>query len=181
LSRGLPMSRTRYPHSSITLAEQVLSAVPFFWEIGQWLLATVGLRPDQSYRHVASLDPWKFHDIYGGLTIWNPTPELARQALRSFLDIWVEGATITSGIFVIPRVLQRDWGYISKHIREVAVVYPCQVPVSMPFVSHVPFIVLYVPPYVRTLPPPDSLESLADHALYPRWVQEQADAVRGLQ
>lgn len=82
---------------------------------------------------------------------------------------------------MIPRVLQRDWGYLSKHIVEIAVVYPKDLPSTCSIVSHVPFVILYVPPYVRSLPPPDSLEPPTYATEYPRWHQEQADYVRGLQ
>jgi hypothetical protein len=180
LSRGLSMAQTRQPTSSLTIAAQVLAAVPFSPSLGGWLLEQVGLPACLPYTQCGTTTAWSFELIFGKLSIWNPTPEIARQALRAFLDIWVEGATTTSAIFVIPRVLQRDWGYLSKHVHEIAVVYPRDLPSDIAIVSHVPFVILYVPRYVRSMPPRDSLEPSPFVAHFPRWHQEQADYVRGL-
>jgi hypothetical protein len=180
LSRGLAMAQTRHPTSSVAIAAQVLNAIPFSPPLGAWLLRQVGLPAGQPYHHLDTTSIWSFAHIYGHLSIWTPSPETARQALRAFLDIWVEGATITSAIFVIPRVMQRDWGYLSKHVHELALVYPHALPPACSIVSHVPFILLHVPPYVRSLPPPDSLDQTAPSSRYPRWHQQQADYVRGL-
>jgi hypothetical protein len=180
LSRGLSMAQTRHPTSSVAIAAQVLNAVPFSSELGCWLLRRVGLPWWHQYYHLDTTSPWSFDHIFGHLSIWTPSPETARQALRAFLDIWVEGATTTSAIFIIPRVMQRDWGFLSKHVHEIALVYPHDLPSSCAIRSHVPFIVLHVPPYVRSLPPPDSLDQVAPSTMYPRRHQQQADYVRGL-
>ena len=180
LSRGLAMAQTRHPISSLTIASSVLDAVPFTLSLGHWLLCQAGLPWWYSYNHFGTSTRWAFDSIFGQLSIWTPSPETARQALRSFLDIWVEGATTTSAIFVIPRVMQRDWGFLSKHVHEISLVYPQDLPDSCSFVSHVPFVVLHVPPYVRSLPPPESLDVTTGPTFFPRWHQEQADYVRGL-
>ena len=174
------MAQTRHPVSSIAIAAQVLNAVPFTLELGAWLLNQVGLPKEHPCNHFATTTRWSFAHIFGHLSVWTPSPETARQALRAFLDIWVEGATVTSAIFVIPRVMQRDWGYLSKHVHEIALVYPHELPPTCAIVSHVPFIVLHVRPHVRSLPPPDSLDAIASPAVYPRRHQQQADYVRGL-
>jgi hypothetical protein len=180
LSRGIPMAQTRQPTSSLTIAAQVLAAVPFSPSLGKWLLGQVGLPVCLPYTQCGTTMAWSFEHIFGKLSIWNPTLETTRQALRAFLDIWVEGATATSAIFVIPRVLQRDWSYLSKHVHEMVVVYPRDLPPDIVIVSHVPFVILYVPRYVRSMPPRDSLESSPSVAHFPRWHQAQADYVRGL-
>jgi hypothetical protein len=180
LSRGLAMAQTRHPLSSVAIAAQVLNAVPFSPQLGVWLLAQIGLPSWHQYTHFDTTSKWTFDHIFGQLSIWTPSPETARQALRTFLDIWVEGATTTSAIFVIPRVMQRDWGFLSKHVQELALVYPHELPPSCAIVSHVPFIVLHVPPYVRSLPTPDSLGEPPHPTVFPRWHQQQANYVRGL-
>jgi hypothetical protein len=128
LSRGVWMSNSRNPDSSLSIAAQVLAAVPFCPALGAWALEAVGLGPQTPYRHVTTLGSWSFADTFARVTLWTPTPETARHALRTFLEMWVEGPSLTAGIFVIPRVMQRDWGYFSKHVHEVAVVYPSTLP-----------------------------------------------------
>jgi hypothetical protein len=108
LSHGLWLSAQRIYRSSLTESDLALGAVPFSTALGSWALDTVGLPTDTEYRLQHSLSPWSFETVYGQTTIWVPTPEVARQALVKFLDIWVENATITSGLFLIPRIMQKD-------------------------------------------------------------------------
>jgi hypothetical protein len=41
---------------------------------------------------------------------------IARQAISAFLDCWVETPLTMGAIFLVPRVLQRDWAHISHSI-----------------------------------------------------------------
>jgi hypothetical protein len=153
LSRGLPMAVSRHPTSSVTLAAQILAAVPFTPGMRRWALEVIGLSRWQPYSQFDSISIWDFQRILQHLSIWTPTPETARQALRAFLDIWVEAATTTSAIFIVPsRVMQRDWGFLSKNVQEIAVVYPRDLPPYVPLSTNVPLVVLYIPPYVRYVP-----------------------------
>jgi hypothetical protein len=174
------MSARRFPVSSLMTAEHLLSAVPYSDGLARWALSLVGLHGYSRYYHHDNCGNWAFEEIFGQVSIWTPGPEIARQALRAFMDIWVEGACQTSGLFLIPRILQRDWGYLSKYIQEVAVVYPSTLPESLQYLSHVPLVVLYIPHFVRTLSP-QRMESLAHQPHLARWHQVQADHVRGLQ
>ena len=180
LSRGVWMSNSRNPDSSLSIASEVLGAVPFCPSLGAWTLQLAGLAPGTAYRHVSTLGSWDFRHTFGRLTIWTPTPETARHALRTFLEMWVEGPSLTAGLFLIPRVMQRDWGYFSKHVHEVAVVYPSTLPACLGLSSLIPFVVLYVPHYARSLPVPDRMEPFAHTPQHYRRHQLQADHVRGL-
>jgi hypothetical protein len=86
----------------------------------------------------------------------------------------------TSCIFMIPRILQRDWAFISKHVCEVMVLYPHELPVSLRYDSLIPLILLYIPMYVCSLPILDRLDSPSTVAIYKPWHQQQAEHVRGL-
>jgi hypothetical protein len=72
----------------------------------------VGLESNVEYHLQMPLSQWSFDTIYGQTTIWDPMPEMACQALVKFMDIWVENATITRELFLIPRIMQMDWGHI---------------------------------------------------------------------
>jgi hypothetical protein len=100
-------------------------------------------------------------------------------ALVKFLDIWVEGPLTTSGIFIIPRIMQRDWGHISKHVVEVGTIYPSLLPPGVAYDSLIPFVVLYVPPHSRVLPAL-RMDERAPANYHERWHAQQAEEVRGL-
>jgi hypothetical protein len=179
LSRGMWLAPARLMRSSILESSIALGGVPFSKELGKWALNAVGYPSDSEYELHSSLSEWKFERIYGKISIWIPVPEIARQAIVQFLDIWVEGATTTSGIFLVPRVIQKDWEYISKHVVTVGEIYPCMLPPECTYYSQIPLVLLYVPFYVRSLPP-DSLDRPAPPPLHSRWHTEQAEYLRGL-
>jgi hypothetical protein len=179
LSRGMWLAPTRLTRSSIMESSLALGSTPMTPELGKWALEKVGLSGLTEYSCQDTLSNWDFEEIHGQLSVWSPVPEVARQAIVRFLDIWVEGPTHTSGIFLVPRVLQKDWGYICKHVIVVGEYYPWTLPDSCSYNSHIPFVLLYVPRYVRSLP----LYSVVKPSLTPThsaWHKEQAEYLRGL-
>jgi hypothetical protein len=113
---------------------------------------------------------WTWETIGKTTTIWTPSLEIGRQALAQFLDYWVENATETNAIFLIPQILQRDWGHLSKHIHKIGTFSPYSLPWSCRYNSLTPFCLLYCPRWSQ-LPLPIGFE---------RWHQAQAELVRGL-
>ena len=181
LSRGMWLSAERVRVSSLLESSAALNCVPFSFELAAWALAQVGLPPWSRFSHHTSLDPWRFADISGQLSIWTPTPEVARQAITAFLDIWVEDARTTSALFLVPRVIQRDWQHVSRHVVEIGTFYPDRLPhPSLVYDSLIPFVLLFVPRYVRALPPDRGMESATSGSVYPSWIRDQVDSLRGL-
>jgi hypothetical protein len=179
LSRGLWLAPHRVHRSSLTEAASALGPVPYTHTLGHWVLEFVGLGRLSSFTLHTTTSPWTFSSIYGQLSLWFPAPEVARMALVKFLDIWVEGPLITSGIFIIPRIMQRDWGHISKHVVEVGTIYPSLLPPDAAYDSLIPFVVLYVPPHSRVLPV-HRMDACAPANYHERWHVQQAEEVRGL-
>lgn len=181
LSRGMWLSAERVRISSLLESSAALNCFPFSGARAAWALAQVGLPPWTGFTHHNSLDPWGFDDIHGKVSIWTPTPEIARQAITAFLDIWVEDAEATSALFLVPRVIQRDWQNVSRHVVEIGTFYPDRLPCpSLVYDSLIPFVLLYVPYYVRALPTDRELESAASRSVYPSWIRNQVDSLRGL-
>jgi hypothetical protein len=112
LSRGLWLLPQCIYRFSLTEASLALGQVRFTAALGQWILELVGLSPYERYSLHCSISRWSFQDIFRQVSMWIPTPEIARQALVKYLDIWVEEATTTAGIFLVPRIMQRNWGNI---------------------------------------------------------------------
>jgi hypothetical protein len=179
LSRGLWLSPHRIHRSSLAEAATALGPVPYTQALGHWVLEFVGLNRFSPFTFHTTTSPWEFAAIYGQLSFWFPAPEIARMALVTFLDIWVEAPLITSGIFIIPRIMQRDWGHISKHVVEVGTIYPSLLPPGTAYESLIPFVVLYVPPHSQILPAL-RLDKPAPIGYHEKWHVRQAEEVRGL-
>jgi hypothetical protein len=179
LSRGLWLAPSRCSRSSIMESSIALGATSWTPALGRMALTTVGLAEDTEYFLHETLGTWSYDEIYGHLSMWFPVPEVARQAFVRFLDIWVEGPTTTSALFLVPRIMQKDWEYICKHVIVIGEYYPWTLPASCAYDSHIPFVLLYVPCHVRSLPPP-SLDKSTSTSFHRKWHTEQADYLRGL-
>jgi hypothetical protein len=81
---------------------------------------------------------------------------------------------------MIPRILQRDWGFLSKHVIELGVFDPRDLPWGCRSHSLIPFCLLFVPYYVRSLPAPDRMDLRPYPTKFERWCADQATDVRGL-
>ena len=179
LSRGMWLAPSRLTRSSIMESSLALGGTCYSPALGKWALEAVGLAVSTQYQLQDTLSRWSYEEIYGKLSMWFPVPEVARQALVRFLDIWVEGPTKTSGIFLVPRIMQKDWGYICKHVLVIGEYYPGTLPESCMYDSHIPFVLMYVPCYGRSLPLP-SLDHSTPASFHRKWHTEQAESLRGL-
>jgi hypothetical protein len=180
LSRGIWMSADHVLRSSVEESRLTLSALPFNPILGAWALRQAGFPPSVPYNHITELEDWSWNRIGNHVTIWNPAPELTHQALTTFLDLWVEKSSTTAAIFMIPRILQRDWGFLSKHVIELGVFDPRDLPWGCRSHSLIPFCLLFVPYYVRSLPAPDRMDLRPYPTKLERWCADQATDVRGL-
>jgi hypothetical protein len=147
----------------------------------QQLISSVQ-KPDPEYAkllehgtHVKWDQPWIGAHQFDRLTIWTPPPEMASQTISFVLQTWVERPYTTSALFFIPRIQQREWRRLSRHLIELT---PIQ---DQPQAHLLPVTVLFLPKFVPSL-------SLSQHrmdgAAIPtnaRWHRQQADVLRGLQ
>jgi hypothetical protein len=162
LSRGIWASPERVLRSSVEESWLALTATPFTAVLGQWALRLVGHSTQHQYINHHDTMNWTWGSMGDRTIIWAPSPEIARQSITHMLDYWVERPHTTDTIFIIPRILQRDWGYLSRrHILEYGTFLPKSLPWGCQYVSLILFCVLYLPCYRRTLPRPDRMESPA--------------------
>jgi hypothetical protein len=173
------LAPSRLTRSSIMESSLALGGTPYSIGLAEWALHMAGLPKGTKYELQDTMSNWSFDKIYGQTSMWFPVPEVARQALVCFLDIWVEGPTHTSGIFLVPRILLKDWGYICKHVSVLGEYFPGSLPELYAYDSHMPFVILYIPRHIRSLPIP-SLDTSAPSPLHSKWHTEQADHLRGL-
>jgi hypothetical protein len=178
LSRGLWMAPERTRTTSLLESSHALASVPFSWPIARWAETIVGLPHGSITHHFGSLDSWDFDLMRDRWTIWTPTPEIARHAMATFLDHWVEVPLNMAAVFLVPRVLQRSWSRTSHSVLE----YPATLPRSLPFDcrydSDIPFVLLVILPHVRRLDQPRLDTFAADRAPY--WIQAQVEGLHRL-
>jgi hypothetical protein len=180
LSSGMWLSPQGFVRSSILEeATSALGAVRFSLPLQNWVLTLLGHDSNRGYPVHYDNDRWEFNEIYQKVYIWVPTPEVARQALVHFLQIYVEFPTCTEGIFIIPRVLQRDRGNISRAVVERGVFHPTRLPKDCRYSSLIPFVGLHVPPHQRVLPSL-RLDESSPAVHFPQWHTAQADHLRKL-
>jgi len=177
LSRGVWASVSRLAASPIEETARVFDPAPFSNAVAQWMMRKANLpsMPCVLMEHLASWHPNRF---LHRLSLWLPPPEIARQALSHYLLSWMESSLDSAALFLIPRVLQRDWGTLSRHVTDLGVFCAADIPFPCRPSSHMPFVLLYVAPYVRQLDPV-RVESTS-RPKFARWHQQQADHVRGL-
>ena len=173
-SRGIWLA----PHRRfLTVNSLVFQPVPYSVHLHLWALDHLEV-PRQLGHHIGATDSWIPRLLRGQVTLWTPPPEVARQAIVTFLQAWVQSPSDTSAVFLIPRILQRRWGRICRHILEIGVFQPQLLPAPANYSSLFPFVLLYVPPYVPVLGP-----SRLDLPPVPKpqnWHRKQAEEVRRL-
>jgi hypothetical protein len=180
LFRAIWMSADHVLRLSVEESHLTLGVTSFNHLLGAWTLRQASLPPPTPFVHVTDTAEWSWHLIGNQMSIWNPAPEIAHQAITSFLDLLVEQATMTSALFIIPRILQQDWGFLSKHVVELGVFDPRDLSWGCRFPSLIPFCLLYVPRYIRTLPAVDMMDVRSYPTKFERWCNHQATELRGL-
>jgi hypothetical protein len=174
LSRGLWLAPERRVDG---INQRLFDAVPYTAALGKWVRRTLGL-PIQTLSHQDYEDPTAMNHIYNRITIWTPPPECARQVIAAYLRKWVQAPENAHGIFLIPRILQRQWGRVARYVLEVGIFLTGSLPDYCRFDSHLPFVLLHIPPHRLTLRR-DRME-LPPRTQPQGWHKHQAEAVRGL-
>ena len=148
LSRGVWMSYHNWDRTPENITKGIFCAVqptPAQWD--QLLFLAQAPRSTPIW---PSAQPPHPDQLLHRWTAFHPSPEAARQAIIFFMETWVESPYDTGGVFIIPRVLTASWHFISKHVREVAVLAPGDVahPAGLP----IPSVLLVISPFCASLP-----------------------------
>jgi hypothetical protein len=110
--------------------------------------------------------------------IWTPTPSLERQALSISAMTWAEAPWYSSHLCVVPSLMQSDFGRVNKNILLVG--HFGQLPLPAEFKPLVPFLIFYLPPFIRSLPNTNSHGmDTPTSVFYTKWVRAKADSLRG--
>jgi hypothetical protein len=175
LSRGVWTSVDRLCRSSLKESRLALQGVPYNTALCHWLFQQLQLPGTTSYVHHHDYSSWKFSNISRQWTIWTPSPEVARQSNSTFLDFWVEQPDLTGDIFLVPRILQRQWENMSQYITELGIFSPHDLPRHLRYNSLIPFVILTCSPHIKRLPPDESMESAPAARGMDQWHSVQAE------
>ena len=112
----------------------VLSVLPPLWPHStSWLLHS-------------DFTDWSRSSILCRSVLWCISPSFARQAILQALSVWMESPTSSGHLFLVPRILQRDFGRLSKFV-----LYGGQyTDIPLLFVPLVPFVIYYISPFDRS-------------------------------
>jgi hypothetical protein len=180
LSRGVWASADRLERTSLEESRQALEGMPHGPLLGSWVARELGLPRRTAFVHHHDRSAWRFEAIGGQWTLWTPSPEVARQAISTFLNLWVEQPDITGGVFVVPRILQRQWGNMSQYVTEIGVYVPHSLPWGVRYDYLIPVVLLACFPHVRCLPPAEPVESPVLTLSVGQWHTAQAELLRRL-
>ena len=182
LSRGVDM-QSLGSYQSNTLVPLLWRSAPATTETLSWALSILPPHWSSSTKWILHHDStdWSRTPMLGRSILWCISPSFARQAILQALAVWIECPTSSGHIFVVPRLLQRDFGRLSKFV-----LFGGQfVDLPLPFIPLVPFVLYYVPPFNRrTIYTAQQLkqEQHLDTPTIPipSWVQQQIDTMQRL-
>ena len=185
LSRGVWVSLLHTTVNPVITTAQVFAPIAFNAALTPWVLREAGLDASTPTTFRPWHGQWSARPVLHRTTIWCPPPEMARQLLCFLLGRWVESPWDTAAFIVVPRVLQRQWMNLSKHVEEVGLYQPSEFPFSGTQQLPIPVVVLKIATYHRSLPPPSEPDDLSglDAPSRPKdykWHQQQAECVRRL-
>ena len=113
--------------------------------------------------------------MIGQSVMWCVSPSFVRQAILQALAAWVESPIDICHIFIVPRILQRDFGRLSKFV-----IFGGQYTnLPLPFTPLVPFVVYFLPPFDRLRTYQRQIASPMDTSpnLVPLWVQQEINGL----
>ena len=130
------------------------SLIPLLWRpapatdlILNWVLSILPplFLSSTSWLFLSDFSDWSRSRMINWSILWCISPSFARQAILQALAAWVESPTDSGHIFIVPRILQRDFGRLSKFV-----IYGGQYTnIPLPFTPLVPFVVYFLPPFNR--------------------------------
>ena len=146
LSRGVAMQPLA-SHPSNSLIPLLWRAAPASTTILNWAQNKICFNFPTSNTWIMQSDfsNWSRSLMIHHPVLWCISPSFARQAILQALSSWVESPTTSCHIFLVPRILQRDFGRLSKFV----IFCGQYIDLPLPFTPLVPFVLYFLPPFNR--------------------------------
>jgi hypothetical protein len=147
----------------------------------EWAYRQANVELPTLVRTFTDLDDWSKGDMIKQHCIWSLSPTVARQALTTAALAWAESPLDSSHLFIVPRIMQRDFGRVNRHILYLGQYDPKELPFLTNHPSRVPLLVFFLPPHRRSLiTKPAPRLDLSSFPRMPTWVARQVAYMRGL-
>ena len=182
LSRGVDMQKLG-SYKSNTLIPLLWRTAPSTVKTLHWALSVLPPLWASTTKWVLhhDLSDWSRTPMLCESVLWCISPSFARQAILQALSVWIECPTSSGHIFLVPRMLQRDFGRLSKFVLFGGQFFD----LPLPFIPLVPFVLYYLLPFDRSaiyaeqrLKHKQQLDS--PPISIPIWIQQQIDAMQRL-
>jgi hypothetical protein len=146
----------------------------------EWAYGQAGVTLPSKLRTITDLADWSKGGMLRQDCCWSLSPTVARQGFTTAALAWAESPLDSSHLFIVPRVMQRDFGRVNRHIIFIGQFDPKE----LTFLSHpcrVPLLLFYLPPHRRSLvTQPSRRLDLPAFPRMPPWVARQVAYMRGL-
>ena len=176
LSRGVNMQNLA-SHPSNGLIPLLWRAAPSNPNVLRWALPNLPpiLSTFSSWTYQTDFSNWSKSCMISQPVLWCLSPSFARQGFLQALESWVESPTDSCHIFIVPRILQRDFGRLSKFVTFGG--QYSNLPLS--FVPLVPFVLYFILPFDRHSIYNSQTISSVDTASnpIPFWIQKELDGL----
>jgi hypothetical protein len=122
---------------------------------------------------------WEKKKLMHTNTFWVLSPGVSRQGFNAAIVAWVEPPWDSTYLLLVPMIQQRSFGRVNKHVEIIGQFK--KIPWGRTHSPLVPFVLYYLPPFVRSLKtnsdgeldPPSKVRA-------PQWVPHQLEHLRGL-
>jgi hypothetical protein len=177
LSRGLWMAETSFDRPGRAFTKSVFDPVLAHHELPLWVQQQCGAPELPVLQDWTT--KWAASTVLHTFGLWLPPPTLAQQLLYFLLELWIETPLSTSFALLVPRVMQREWQFLSRYVQRVGEYKLEMVPCGRSTDTlPIPLVLLYVSTHTRSLKPNRPKKS-AIPASQKRH-RQQADEMRGM-
>jgi hypothetical protein len=160
--------------------EVFLPALPSL-SLNHWALSHIGIQTEHAtwWNVETDTSSWAPQNMMHAHTFWVLSPDVARQGFTAAIMAWVVSPWYSSHLFLVPRIQQRIFGRVNKHVEFIGQLK--EIPWGRTHSHSVPFVLHYLPPCVRSLKTNrgDGMDP-SSRMQAPQWVQDQVEQLRGL-
>jgi hypothetical protein len=119
----------------------------------QWALSHIGIHAEYAPWWNVETDTsfWEPKKMMHANTFWVLSPGVSRQNVTSAIMDWVEYPWDSSHLFLVPRIQQRSFGPVNKHVDFIWQIK--EIPWGRAQSPLVPFVLYCLSPFVRSLKP----------------------------
>ena len=177
LSRGVWVGKDHTAQPSPQFTRSVFNPVPAHWLLPSWVQQKCGT--DFPPVLCDWMGPWTADMVLDQFGLWLPPPTIAQQLMYWLLSLWVEKPLTTSFAMLVPRVMQHEWQYLSRHVVQMGEFKAEDLPDGCNLLTlPIPLVLLVCQTHTRVLKPrrPKKTPVPASSKRH----REQADEIRGM-